>query len=956
MKTRRLYSSDASVYQELPVAVAFPKTEQDIGLLIALANETGQSLIPRTAGTSLAGQVVGKGIIVDVSRHLNLILNINRDQKTVRVQPGVIRNELNMALKPEGLFFAPETSTANRAMIGGMLGNNSCGANSIVYGSTRDKVLAVRGYLSDGSLVTFTGTTPAELNEICGSDRTDLEARIYRELRSILQDPVNRREIESQFPMPSVTRRNTGYALDWLMNTAPFGNAHQPFNVSGLIAGSEGTLFFATEIMLRCDELPPANSVAVCAHFETVDQSLRANIIAMKYAPTASELIDRLVIAGARRNRIQAQNANFIVGDPAAILIVELRGQEEAELQHSIQQMIDEMRECSLGYAFPVFSGNEAEPLWELRKAGLGVVANCVGDDKPVTVIEDTAVAVHLLPAYIRELNHLLKTKFDIECVNYGHAGGGELHLRPMLNLKTRQGLSHFREIAQQVAELVKKYGGSLSGEHGDGRLRGEFIEHMVGSHNYRLFKQIKSLFDPNNILNPGKIVDAPPMDQNLRTEQYVNPHPPTLFRYPETGNVLGTVEMCSGSGDCRKTHLSGGTMCPSYMATRNEEDSTRARANILRHALTDVGELKPFARRDVYEVLDLCLSCKACKSECPSNVDIAKVKAEFLQGYYDAHRIPLRSRIIASVERIHRCNSAFPAVYNFLSRNMLSAGVLKWLVGFHRKRSLPAMHKTTLRAWFRNHTPDPRAGSVGHVFLFADEFTNYLDVPVGIATVELLERLGYRVEIPQHLESGRAAISKGLLRKAKKIATKNVKLLHDLGPPERRLVGIEPSALLTLRDEYKDLVPWDLKAEAQTLANRALLLDEFLDHEMQAGKLDSSMFIDESRTIRLHGHCHQKALASMASTIRILQLPKNYRVKMIPAGCCGMAGSFGYEKEHYDVSMKIGELVLFPTIRQEPTASLIAAPGTSCRHQIWDGTRREAQHPAQILRAALRD
>ncbi len=952
--TRKIYSTDASVYQEMPIAVAFPKTEHDIFLLIELAIATGNSLIPRTAGTSLAGQVVGSGIIVDVSRHFNEIVEINPIDRWVRVQPGVIRNELNMALRPHRLFFGPETSTSNRAMIGGMLGNNACGANSIVYGSTRDKTLIVRGFLADGSLVTFRETSPAELTEICSRQSDDLETRIYRGLDKMLRDPLNRSEIEKQFPAPQVTRRNTGYPLDLLMKTRPFGDFDNPFNLCHLIAGSEGTLFFATEITLQCDDLPPKYAAVLCAHFRSIDESLRANIVAMKFNPTASELIDRFVLEGARRNIALQQATSLIVGDPTALLMIELRDHSEQDLARRIEEMRRELNKYSLGFEHPVAFGDDAKQVWELRRAGLGVVANIPGDNKPVTVIEDTAVSIHLLPSYIKELNLMLKSEFNVDCVHYGHAGSGELHLRPVLDLKTESGRETFRRIAMKVTKLVKKFGGSLSGEHGDGRLRSEFIAEMIGPHNTELLRRVKQLFDPCNRFNPGKIVDSPPMDHQLRGCNQSEHQPATVFDFSDTISLLGAVEMCSGSGDCRKTELSGGTMCPSYMATRAEQDTTRARANILRHALTDSSQLKPLGSDEVKQVMDLCLSCKGCKNECPSNVDIAKIKAEFLQGYHDAHGTPLRSRLIAGIDRINRLNSVWPPLYNFMATNRFCSSMVKRLCGFHVRRSLPTLYRTTLRSWFRRHTPHRNAGAHGEIFLFADEFTNYYDVPVGIAAIELFERLGFAVTIPKHLESGRASISKGLLLKAQKIAVRNVKWLTSQIPKNGVLVGLEPSAILTFRDEYLNLVPRTLRDSTHELASRCLMFDEFLDTQIQHGTINSTPFTKQPQTIRIHGHCHQKALGSLASSVRILQLPQNYQVKLIPAGCCGMAGSFGFEREHYDVSMRIGELVLFPRIREEPNTTLIAAAGTSCRHQILDGTARLAQHPVQILFDAL--
>ncbi len=954
---RKLYATDASAYQELPAAVAVPKTKEDLRLLIELAKTEGFSLIPRTAGTSLAGQVVGQGVVVDLSRHFTRILEINPTERWVRVQPGVIRNELNLALKPHGLLFGPETSTANRAMIGGMVGNNSCGSNSIKYGSTRDHLLEVRGFLSDGSEAVFGPLSRDEFEAKCDGEPDRLETRIYQAVRAMLDDPNNREEIRREFPKPGIRRRNTGYALDLLMDAEVFGESDQPFNFCKLIAGSEGTLFFATEIKLNCLPLPPAETGLLCAHFETVAQSLQATLIAVQHDPYACELIDHYILDGASRNIEQRANSDFVEGKPDAILVTEVRGDTREAVEQVTSRMAEEMRKAGLGYHFPVLYGADTAKVWALRQAGLGVLSNIPGDAKPIPVVEDTAVEVSDLPAYIEEFTTHLRNTYNLDCVHYAHAGSGEIHLRPILNLKTKEGNELFRRVAQDIATLVKKYGGSLSGEHGDGRLRGEFLEQMIGAHNYGLVRQMKAIWDPDNRFNPNKIVETPQMNTSLRYEPGFQPKPvATVFDYGEWGGPRQLAELCNGSGDCRKTHLTGGTMCPSYMATRQEMDTTRARANILRQILTNpTNPDNPFDSEEIYDVMDLCLSCKGCKRECPSNVDVGKLKAEFQQGYYDANGIPLRTRLVTNFAGLNRLASKVPWLYNFLVENGITSTPIKAFSGFALKRSLPRLHPQTLSAWFAQHQPHPNAGSKGEVYLFNDEFTNFNDTPIGIAAVELLEQLGYAVSIPEHQESARAALSKGMLRHARTLAEDNVRRLSQVIRSETPLVGIEPSALLSFRDEYPELVAEDLCDSARQLAQNCLLIDEFLMREAQAGNVTADAFHDDYHNVRLHGHCHQKALASLTPTVQMLELPGNYRVRLIPSGCCGMAGSFGYEAEHYELSMQIGELVLFPAIREEPEDSLLAAPGTSCRHQIWDGTRRAARHPVEILRAALR-
>jgi FAD/FMN-containing dehydrogenase/Fe-S oxidoreductase len=949
---RTLYATDASVYREMPQAVALPKNEADICKLIQFAHKNRTSLIPRTAGTSLAGQVVGPGIVVDVSRHLNRVLEIDPEQRQVRVQPGVVRNELNLALAPHKLFFAPETSTQNRAMIGGMVGNNSCGANSVIYGSTRDHLISARAVLSDGSIAQFGSLTPAELEKNCAGDT--LEAVIYRQLVDLLGNQENRGEIAREFPKPSIHRRNTGYALDSLAGCAPFNQEGSPFNLCRLLAGSEGTLAFLVEITLACQPLPPPVAALVCVHCASIDEALRANLIALKFKPRSSELIDDRILECTKLNLEQRQNRFFVQGDPGAILAVELAGSNKEEVTETVAQLEAKLRTAGLGYHYPVVWGADQSRVWNLRKAALGLLSNIPGDRKPVAVIEDTAVDPADLPGFVRDFDNLLE-QHQLSAVHYGHAASGELHLRPILNLKNPNDRHLFRLLATEVAHLVKRYHGSLSGEHGDGRLRGEFLPFMVGKKNYSLCRSIKQCWDPENIFNPGKITDTPPMDTALRYEAgQTSREFRTVLNFSAAGGILRAAEQCNGSGDCRKTHLMGGTMCPSFMATRDEQATTRARANILREVLTRSSKANPFESDEVAAAMDLCLSCKGCKSECPSNVDVARLKAEWLQQVYDTQGVPLRSRLIASFSIAMKAASATPAVYNFLAGNPVTAKLIKQLAGFAPDRSLPALGKTTVRHWYHQNAKQGGSFPNGRVYLFCDEFTNFSDAELGIKTVQLLNRLGYEVVIPEHVDSGRAQISKGLLRDAQRLATRNVELLKDIITAETPLIGIEPSAILGFRDEIPDLVPDHLIRSAEDLGKNAFLIDEFIAREADRAKIRGDAFTQESRRIKLHGHCHQKALSSVADTVKSLKLPGNYQVEVIPSGCCGMAGSFGYEKEHWTVSQQIGELVLFPAVRSAPSDTILAAPGTSCRHQIKDATGRIALHPAEILFDAL--
>jgi FAD/FMN-containing dehydrogenase/Fe-S oxidoreductase len=955
--SRALYSTDASEYQETPLAVALPRAEADVRELIAFASRHRIGLIPRGAGTSLAGQVVGGGIVVDLGRYLNRIIAIDASARRVRVQPGVVRNELNLALKPYGLFYAPETSTANRAMIGGMVGNNSCGANSIVYGTAREHLVSARGFLSDGSEVTFGELSESRFEAKC-SEPDSLETGIYRAIRDLLGAPATRQVIRDNFPKPTVTRRNTGYALDRLMDCRVFDpTVDKPFNLCQLIAGSEGTLFLGVEFELNCEPLPPPGAL-MCAHFATVHDSLLATQIVMRHQPFGCELIDRHILECTKANLEQAKNRFFVQGDPGAVLVIEIRHQQHAHIERAVQTLELEFRAASLGYVYPVLWGDDCNKVWELRRAGQGLMSNVVGDAKPREIVEDTAVDVADLPAYIAEFDALMREKYGISCVYYAHAGAGELHTRPLFDLKTQAGLKLFRSIATDVALLVKKYRGSLSGEHGDGRLRGEFIRFMVGDACYAMMRKVKDTFDPHGVFNPGKIIDTPPMDTSLRhSPDHPTSEYKTVFNFSSTQGVLRAAEKCNGVGECRKTHLMGGTMCPSYMATRNERDTTRGRANTLRQVLTDArGAMQAWDSTQVKEVMDLCLSCKGCKSECPSNVDVARLKAEWQQHYHDANGVPLRSRLVAGFTASMRLASLAPALYNAIVTSPTLSKVVKRVARFAVKRSLPTLHSTTLAAWHMRHANPPTLTYPnGRVFLLCDEFTNYNDTPVGIKAVQLLNRLGYEVQIPNHVESGRAHFSKGLIRAAQKFAIRNVELLKDVVTHDTPLIGIEPSCILGFRDEYPDLVPDRLLNAARSLATNALLIDEFIAREIDAGRISRDSFIERRQAIKLHGHCHQKSLSSLTPTVKMLEFPTGHTVSIIPSGCCGMAGSFGYEAEHFEVSQQIGELVLFPAVRATASDTLVAAAGTSCRHQIKDGTGRVALHPIEILHAALR-
>lgn len=946
---RILYSTDASAYREMPIAVAYPKDSSDVQKISNFAKKNQINLIPRAGGTSLAGQVVGKGLVVDISKYMNHILEINQEERWVRVQPGVVLDELNLYCKPYGLFFGPETSTSNRCCLGGMVGNNSCGSHSLVYGSTRDHLLEANVVLSDGSEVVLKGMTSKEINEKCKLD--SLEGRIYSQIITLLSNFENQKEIVDNYPDVSLRRRNSGYAIDELLRSNYFDkNCSESFNLCKLLAGSEGTLALITELKLKLVPLPPTEKAVICVHCSTLEESFAANLVALRHAPVAIELMDSTILELSKQNISQNKNRFFIQGDPAAILIIELAEQTRGEVDKKANEIIDDLKIHHYGTHYPLVYGKDISRVWALRKSGLGLLSGMPGSAKPVSLIEDTAIAPERLAAFIADLKVML-SKYGLDCIYHGHISTGELHLRPVLNLKKEKDKKLFRLVATETAELVRKHRGSLSGEHGDGRLRGEFIPLLLGDKIYSFLRDIKETWDLPHIFNIGKIVDTPFMDINLRYEQH-NLGVKTYFDFSKQKGWLCAIEQCNGSGDCRKSNLFGGTMCPTYRATREEKNTTRARANTLRELLIHPAHDRIFSQPEILEVLDICVSCKACKSECPSNVDMARYKAEYLQHHYDETFVSLRSRLIANLTKVQKLGMVAPWLYNAFVTAQFTSSLLKRILKFAPQRSIPRLYKITLKSWLYNN-PDMNKCN-RKVYLFADEFTNYMDVEIGIKFIKLLRTLGYEVIIPKHLESGRTEISKGLLKKAKKIAEKNILFLKDIVTEEIPLVGIEPSCILSFRDEYPDLVDEELQGYARKLSVNCLLYDEFIVREMRKGNIKQKQFTQSYLYIKLHGHCHQKSLASIEPSKEMLSLPKNYQVDIIPSGCCGMAGAFGYEKEHYDLSMQIGEQVLFPAIRQAKEDVCISAPGTSCRQQIKDGTGRRAYHPIEVLYDAL--
>lgn len=939
-----LFSTDASVYKRLPLAIAFPKTISDIQKIVGFANTNKLGLIPRAAGTSLAGQCVGDGIIVDISKHFTKILDLDVEKKTVKVQPGVNRDTLNLFLKEKGLFFGPNTSTSQFCLLGGMVGNNSSGTTSIQYGVTRDKVDELEVILSDGSVCNFRELSKEQIIE--KTKAKSLEGSIYRQIIKILSNKSVQKSIVNDFPEASIHRRNTGYALDELLKMQPFSNDETPLNLSKLLTGSEGTLAFTTSITLKLEDLPPSKSVMLVLHFDSISKSMKSVESLMKHNLYTCELIDKTILDCTKDHVGYSKNRFFLKGDPKAILLLELRNENLEELKKQLNKLEKQVEDDKLAYEYVSLWGEEIELANELRHAGLGLLGNIVGDKKAVACIEDTAVPLDKLADYIDEFQNLME-RFKQNVVYYAHAGAGELHLRPILNLKSKKGIQDFRAITLSVAHLVKKYKGSLSGEHGDGIVRSEFIPIVVGDENYKTFKEIKKIFDSHNIFNPGKIIDPYPMDKYLRTRLGKCKSLDTAFDFSADHGLIRATEKCNGAGNCRSVQPKG-SMCPSYRATHDEKHNTRGRANVLREVLTNNKKPNVFDSRELKEVMDLCLSCKACATECPSSVDISTYKSEFLFQYKKKHGSSFRDMIFAYFGKLNSAAEPIRFLQNFLFNTPGFDFLIKSSLGIAQSRSIPKLKKSL----FKNLKKRRPNKSKRSVYLYLDEFTNYNDTEIGIDTIELMEGLGYCVNILPPSESGRTYISKGFLKQAKKCTDYNVALYHDKISFETPLLGIEPSAIYTFIDEYPKLA--SNKKDAKSLSKNCYTVEEFLAQEIKSGNIKASQFHNDNKEIKIHSHCYQKALGNQVDTFHILNLPKNYKVKMMNTGCCGMAGSFGYEKEHFEISMKIGEERLFPSIRKTNSDTLIAANGTSCRNQILDGTQRESYHPVTILKKAL--
>ncbi len=938
--SRLLYATDASMYQVEPIGVVMPRDGDDVEAAIAVARTFQAPLLPRGGGTSLTGQAVNHALVLDFSPGMNRVLEVNAEAGWARVQPGLVQDELNHHVRSWGLLFGPDTSTSNRATLGGMMGNNSGGSHSIAYGLTVDHILELTALLADGTRVVFGELTP-EAFEAKGR-LPGAEGRIYREVARIRDEHAD--EIRARFP--AYWRRVAGYNLNELLGVAVKPGSYagggdgrpRPFSMARLVVGSEGTLCTIVEAKVRLVRRPPATALAVI-HYRDLQEALESSQAILESGPYAVELTDKLILDLARGNLEQRQRAAFIQGDPAAILMVEYAGESEAEVRAKVEALEARRQRKRFGYASHVASDPaEQQSIWKLRKAGLGLLLGMKGDRKPIAFVEDTAVEPRQLAKFVPRFREII-ARYDAEGAYYGHCSVGCLHIRPVINLKTARGLEQVRAIADEITDLVLDFGGTISSEHGDGRARSPYLERMYGPRLGQAFRELKAAFDPEQRLNPGNIVAAPGITEHPRYgPQYVTWEPATLLDFSGQGGFAAAVEMCNGVGVCRKTLE--GTMCPSYMATRDEEHSTRGRANALRAVLSGRLAAAEFTGRRLYEVMDLCLECKGCKAECPSNVDLAKLKYEFLYHYFRSNGLPLRNRLFGHIARLNALGARLPRLVNVVSASAPARWLLERIAGIDRRRPLPALAVEPFTGWFARHRA-PAAAPRGEVVLFHDTFTTYNVPEIGRAAVGLLEGAGYQVVLVDRKCCGRPLISKGLLDVAREHAAWNVARLAPHAARGTAIVGLEPSCLLTLRDEAVDLLRTD---EARAVAGQSFLLEEFLLRERGRGL--ALAFAAHGRRALLHGHCHQKALVGTSATVAVLQQIAGVTVQLLDSGCCGMAGSFGYE--HYDLSMKIGERVLFPAARQH--ASIIIAPGFSCRHQIQHGTGKLALHPIEFV------
>lgn len=944
--SRMLYSTDASLYQIEPVGVVVPRSRNDAIRAVQIAAEEGIPILPRGSATSLSGQTVGAAIILDFSKYLNRIGVVDRSRGVVKVEPGVVLDRLNDHLRPLGLMFGPDVSTSDRATLGGMIGNNSAGARSLRYGKTIDHVESVDVVLGDGTAATFGPVTPAELDSLCR--REDRIGVVYRTVRDTVE--LHRDEIAARYP--HILRRVSGYNLDEFvpgLPVRPVGWPESPFefNLARMIVGSEGTLGVVTGATVKVVPRPAVQGLVVLS-FGTIPAALERLAEILEFEPVSVEMLDRTILDLAARNAEMVRHLTFTAGRPEAVLAAQFYADDAAELTERAEQLVRRFDGSPgvLGVRSSIADAAK-DSFWKIRKAGLSLLMGMVGDAKPVAFVEDTAVSTDRLPAFYDRFRQIV-ARHGAEAACYGHADVGCLHIRPILNVKTPGGVDTVRAIGEEISDLVAEFGGAMSGEHGDGLARSRWNRKLFGPKLYEAFLEIKQAFDPDNRLNPGKVVAEPDLGADLRLGPGYEVHEPatTAFDYSAQGGFARAVEMCSGVGACRKT--SGGTMCPSYMVTRDEEHSTRGRANLLRMVLSGQLPAEGLANESLHEALDLCLQCKACKTECPSNVDMAKLKAEVLYQVFRNGRTPLGHLLMGNVHRLNAIGSAFAPIANWSARLKPVKMLLELVLGIDHRRTLPTFRRDHFRRWFQRHKPAADAGRRGEVVFLDDCFTTYNNPEVGQASVTLLEAAGYRVRLAGLGCCGRAAISKGLLDLARDLARENVARLAPFARAGVPILGAEPSCLLTLVDEYRD---FRLGPDAAAVASSARLVDGFLGSAESCPDLE---FEPLDSPVLLHGHCQQRALVGTTGTVAALRRVPGVHVTEVDSGCCGMAGSFGYEHKHYDVSVALANRVLLPAIAARPDA-VVVAPGFSCRSQIHGLAGHDGLHPVELLARQLR-
>jgi FAD/FMN-containing dehydrogenase/Fe-S oxidoreductase len=936
---RLLYATDASLYQMEPVCVVFPTSTDDVQHILQVAARARVPVMPRGGGTGLSGQTVNHAIVLDFSRAMANALEFNAEEQWVRAQPGIVLTELNKQAARHGLLYGIDPSTQNRATIGGGVGNNSCGAHSIVYGKTIDNVLSVDAVLADSTLTTFSELDGPEL--AAKMDLPGLEGEVYRELRRIGVEQAE--EIERRFP--KIMRRVSGYNLD------DFVHDSGPMDVARMVVGSEGTLAVITEAKLRLHKLPKFKGLAA-VHFKTLVEAAEGTVAALEHPVASIELIDDVIVERCRAHSGFRHLADFVEGEPGGILLIEMSGDEEGEVVSKLDALKADLERRNLGYyTMTTTDAAMQRDIWRMREAGQGLITSVRGPLKAATFVEDAAVAPEKLPEYIKRFQEIVRRN-DTEASYYGHASVGCLHIRPMVNPKTSEGLDRMEKIAREVADLVLEYGGSLSGEHGDGIVRGVFTEHMFGPSLANAFREVKQTFDPNNLLNPGKIIDTPGFRENLRVEPDQRAwEPVTYLDFTFEGGLAAAADQCTGQGACRK--FDGG-MCPSFMVTREEEHSTRGRANLLRLAFTGVLPHEEFTSKRMHEALDLCVECKACKAECPTGVDMAKIKFEVLAQTMEKEGVPLRARFFAQINTLSRLTSPFGAVANLVSAIKPARSLMQRMVGIASQRPLPRFASQTFPSWFRKHealTP----GARGEAVLFHDTFTDYFNPEVGRAAVRVLEALGYAVVLAERTGCcGRPAISKGLLPTARNWARRNVDALLPYIERGVPVIGTEPSCLLTFREEYPELLRDDA---SKKLAAQTFLLDELIAKlASEEAEAVAAIFRDDVQLdVLLHAHCHQKAIAGPEPTLHMLNLVPGYKATLVETSCCGMAGSFGFEAEHYEISKAMGSYKLFPAVEAASRDTAIAITGVSCRQQIGHFTSRTPQHAVELVADALK-